>query len=242
MDKEVYKILAETEENHWWFVARRKIIKEKIKGLKLPENAKIIEAGCGTGGNLQMLSKFGEVTGLEMDETARKFSQEQNIAQIKYAKMPNDIPVQDEEFDLIGLFDVLEHIEEDEETLKALYKKLKPNGKIILTVPAFPFLWSSHDTYHHHKKRYLIKELNNIVENSGFKIEYSSYYNFWLFPVIALVRLLSKYQKEPSKYHLYPPNRFFNYLLTKLFASESFLLKKIKLPFGSSIILTATKK
>ena len=198
-----------------------------------------------------MLSQFGSVFAVELDNTARKIANDKNITNVQHGKMPDELPFEDNMFDVTALFDVLEHIEDDKKSLELLYDKTKKNGYLILTVPAFPILWSSHDEQHHHKRRYKRTELINKVELAGFNLVYASYYSFWLFPIILSVRLISKlfesFRKSASKENktldIKTPSKFINGMLTKIFSSEAILLeKRKKLPFGSSIILIAQKQ
>src|SRR5207302_969127 len=139
MDPAAYLDMAKIESTHWCSVGRRAIFETLIKQLNLPQDAKILEIGSGTGGNLHMLAKFGEVSGLEMDSMARSITMEKtnNLYDVRAGYCPNDIPFADHSFDLICMFDVLEHIEEDVETLRAIKRLLKKNGRIFITVPAF---------------------------------------------------------------------------------------------------------
>lgn len=171
MDKLVYDEHIENEETHWWFVARRAISKHILDRIKLPKNAKILDLGCGSGGNLSMLARYGELFGCEMNDKVREHSIKRNIATIAYGKLPDEIPFADQKFDLIAMFDVLEHISDDRAVLTAVHGRLARDGVLLLTVPAFQFLFSKHDRLHHHFRRYSKSELKEKVMAAGFKIE-----------------------------------------------------------------------
>ena len=168
MDDIVYRDMIKQEKEHWWFNARREILDVVLSTLKLPKNTNILEIGCGTGGNIEMLQKYGNVKAVEMDVFALEYAQKTG-AEVRQGYMPNKFPYK-EKFDLICIFDVLEHIEEDEETLSVIYKHLQLDGKLIITVPAYQWLYGSHDKLLHHRRRYTIKELIHKCKKNNFKI------------------------------------------------------------------------
>ena len=235
MDAHLYPEMAALEQQHWWFVARREILTKMLTTLPLPTDAQILEAGCGTGGNLAMLARFGQVHGMEANADAIGFANAKNIAEVRAGFLPQDIPFADKQFDLIALFDVLEHLDEDAASLRALRARLKPNGYLIATVPAYPWLWSEHDTVHQHKRRYVAKNLRAQVAAAGFHVTYLSYFNTWLLPLIAALRLVSGGKDSDAAM----PSKWLNTLLHKIFASEKFLLGNVTLPAGVSLLVVA---
>lgn len=237
MDARIYAEMAALEERHWWFAARRKILGKMLASLRLPADAQILEAGCGTGGNLDMLARHGRVYGMETNAQALEFAAAKGTATIAAGRLPAPIPFSDQKFDLIALLDVLEHLDEDAAALDALRARLKPGGWLLLTVPAYPFLWSRHDELHHHKRRYVAGGLRGVIEGAGYRVQYLSYFNTWLFPMIAAARLAGAGSGHSGD--LAMPNRFINALLTKIFASERLLLGRIALPFGVSLLALA---
>ena len=238
MESYTYKLMREFEDGHWWFVARRKILRDLLSTLQLPAGSDILEVGCGTGGNIEFLLEFGSVTCVESEGIAARIARERKLAPIMAGRLPNELPDFEHQFDLIVLFDVLEHIEKDGESLVALSRFLKPEGHIVLTVPAFPFLWSQHDEENHHKRRYTRSSLNDLVTNNEFSIDYISYFNFWLFPLVATIRLIRKiFKYQESWQDMRLPNKIFNRILQSIFSSERYFIKrKVSLPVGISLV------
>ncbi|GBE94647.1 class I SAM-dependent methyltransferase [Nostoc cycadae] len=244
MDKNFYLQYAAVEDQHWWFVGRRRIVEALIRQLKLPKQAKILEAGCATGGNLSMLARYGEVAAMELDETACLLANERRVTTVQQGSLPDKIPFTSQ-YDLIVILDVLEHIDDDLAALEALSSRLNPNSWLLITVPAYQFLWSYHDEINHHKRRYTLKKLQRVVKQAGYTVCYGSYFNTWLFPLVAGIRLLKNLlkldKKADASSDLNLPAKPINKFLTFLFASERYLINRVSLPFGVSVVLTAQK-
>ncbi len=238
MSPEAYLEMADTEARHWWFTGRREILSRLISALNLPANARLLEVGSGTGGNLAMLSAFGDVSAIEMDATARSICSKKTSGRfdVRAGFCPNDIPFSDQKFDLICMFDVLEHIDEDVATLVALKGLLATGGQILVTVPAYRWLWSAHDEFLHHKRRYSKAEFRQKVAAAGFHLDRISYFNTILFPIAALVRLKDKLLRNATPTGGSVPVGLLNRVLANLFASERWWLTKTNLPFGVSLI------
>lgn len=244
MDKDFYLQYASQEDQHWWFVGRRQIIEQVIQGLKLPKNAKILEAGCGTGGNLKMLSRYGQLWAMELDEIACRLANERKIIQVQLGSLPDKIPF-DGEFDLILMLDVLEHLDDEQAALLALHSRLKPGGWLLITVPAYQFLWSEHDEVNHHKRRYVLTRLKQVVSKAGFSVKYGGYFNTFLFPVVAIVRFFKNLLRVKTSVKVnsdlgLPPEPI-NKFLTLLLKSEGYLVNRVSLPFGVSVLLLARR-
>ena len=239
MDHDVYRRMAEIQDRHWWYEGRREILASLITRLNLPKSIRILEAGCGPGANLKMLSRFGEVSAFEPDDFAINYCREHSgipAERLSTGFLPTPIPFQ-QPFDLVGAFDVIEHVEADLESLKALCELTTPGGYALFTVPAFPFLWSQHDVVNHHKRRYVRDDFAALLEKSGYKINYISYYNITLFPLVAAVRFIKKslnIKDKPDE--ALPRFDFINHVLRLIFTAEKFVLGRIPLPFGVSII------
>lgn len=238
MNPNAYLEMAETESRHWWFSGRRSIISCVIASMQLGAEAKILEIGSGTGGNLEMLSTFGTVSALEMDKTARSIAMEKTGGRfnIYSGSCPSDIPFTDEKFDLICLFDVLEHINEDVETLVAIKGLLSDSGKVIITVPAYRWLWGPHDEFLHHVRRYTRAELREKTIASGFSYMKLTYFNTLLFPLAAAMRLKDKLLSNKSASGTNIPFAPLNRILASIFSLERFLIGNLNFPFGVSLL------
>ena len=243
MEKDFYLQYAAVEDKHWWFIGRRSIINRVIHKLGLSKNSSILEVGCGTGGNLKMLSHHGRLSAMETDEVACEIANKRQVSPVLTGRLPKNIPFEGT-YDLIVMLDVLEHIEDDVATLKALNNKLSSQGWLLITVPAYQFLWSKHDEINHHKRRYASNNLRELVKNTGYTVVYSSYFNSILFPLIASIRFLQKLlpqKKSEFSSDLALPKPSINKFLSILLKSEGYFMNKFSLPFGVSILLLAKK-
>lgn len=238
MKREAYQEMFDVEDRHWWFVARRKIIRKILDSCFDDHARSILEIGCGTGGNLALLSGYGTVHGVELDEEGLSLANSRKICQVKKGALPDSIPFK-QAFDLICLLDVLEHIADDQTALQAAKSKLTPGGKILITVPAYNFLWSAHDVELHHKRRYNKKELTALLRKTGFTVQYSTYFNTFLFPLIAAARIGNKLFKRTEGTDVTMPTGMINSALTHIFAGERAFLPGFSLPFGVSILALA---
>lgn len=236
MDREVYERMAQHDASHWWYVARRKILSDLItREIKPPKGASILEIGCGTGHNFAMLGSFGHVDAIEIDEGAREVAEGRLGRPILTAPLPSLDGIANASYDMIALLDVLEHIGEDEASLASIRKKLKPGGKLLLTVPANPWMWSAHDRAHHHQRRYTIASLQAVVRKAGLKVELMSHFNSLLFPVAAVMRLIGKATgKTESDDKM--PSAGVNAILERVFRIERHLVGRVPLPAGVSIV------
>jgi SAM-dependent methyltransferase len=236
--------MAEVEDAHWWFASRRAIVDRIIERLGLPPDAAILEPGCGTGGNFPMLARRGRLFALDADESAIGFAQARRLAQVARGFLPAAIPFGDQRFDLIVMTDVLEHLDDQSGTLRALHARLHPGGRLLMTVPAMAWLWSEHDVTHHHRCRYRASELRGLVSACGFEVNYLSYYNFLLFPLIAGVRILQRlsgrnHDGANRRHDLAMPPAALNGVLQRIFSSERYVVGTTRIPFGVSLIVLA---
>jgi SAM-dependent methyltransferase len=242
MDKNVFLRMSEQDTKHWWFVARRRILQDQITALQLPPGARVLEAGAGPGGNLEMLSEFGELDAFELDEDARQIASARSGIEIRSGALPGDIDYQPGSFDLIVAFDVIEHIEADRESVQALALLLRPGARLIITVPAYGWLWSAHDDRHHHKRRYTRPYVRRLVDEAGLEVEKCSYFNMILLPLIVTIRFLKKLAGIADSPDDDMPPPLVNAILLRIFSVERYLLRYLSLPLGVSILCIARRR
>lgn len=240
MERAIYDQMRVLQRDHWWFAARREILAAEIGRLNLPRPAQILEAGCGPGGNLGMLQRFGEVSAIEPDDASRAYAAEQNGVDVRGGFLPQSAPDFGRSFDLVAAFDVIEHVPDDAGAVKRLGEYLKPGGYMITTVPAYAWMWSEHDAAHHHQRRYELKAFRRLFEDAGLTVRRASHFNTLLFPPIAAVRLASKAAGLSGSDEAMPSPAV-NGLLKTVFGLERGLLAAGDLPFGVSILLIAQR-
>jgi SAM-dependent methyltransferase len=240
MERIVYEQMAELDQRHWWYRARREVLAALIRReAQPPANARVLEIGCGTGHNLAMLGEFGSVDALELDDEARAVAEQRLGKSVMSAPLPELAGVPERHYDLIGAFDVIEHIDDDQAALASIAARLKPGGKLVVTVPAHQWMWSAHDVVNHHKRRYSKRALRALVQGSSLKLERSGYFNSLLFPLAVAERLSSKLRGKDDADLSLPP-RLLNAALERVFALERHLVARLPLPPGLSLFAVAS--
>jgi SAM-dependent methyltransferase len=240
MERAVYRQMAELDQRHWWYRARREVLAALIRReARPPERANILEIGCGTGHNLAMLGSFGTVDALELDEEARGLAEQRLGRSVMSAPLPELAGVADRHYDLIGAFDVIEHIDDDAAAVASIAAKLKPGGKFVMTVPAHPWMWSAHDVVNHHKRRYSKRALKALILGSPLKLGKVGYFNSLLFPLAVAERLASKLRKNENADLKLPPAPL-NAALERAFAAERHLVGRLPFPPGLSLFAVAS--
>lgn len=243
MQHHTYSIMYEVEEKHWWFVGRRRIISSWLADIcrNLPtEKPRILDVGCGTGANLEMLGQFGDAEGVDVSSAALSFCSERGLNNVRLGEA-EQLPFDDRSFDLVTGLDVVEHLDDDVAGLSEMHRVLRPGGRALLFVPAFMFLWGVQDDISHHRRRYTMKELKAAVRKAGFEIERASFANITFFFPILLGRLLMRLTgfRPESENNL--TIGFLNGFLGTIFGAEAHLLRYLDLPFGVSAICTARR-
>jgi ubiquinone/menaquinone biosynthesis C-methylase UbiE len=232
------------EENHWWFKGRRDIIFRLIKDYH--RDIEILDTGCSGCALIGFLMPrgFKRLQGVDIDENAIEICRQKRINNVRVASAEKT-GFKDQQFDVIIASDILEHIKNEDKALSEWYRILKPNGNLLIFVPAFKFLWSKHDEINHHYRRYSKSDLIRVLKENGFSIERSSYWNFSLFFPVSLARISQKFFLNSSRKsgdQLCEVNPFINSTLEYLLRLEnSFLSIGINLPVGISIFVIAKK-
>ena len=235
MERIVYDRMAELDERHWWYRARRDVLGELIRRrISLPDDARLLEVGCGTGHNFQMLRPFGRLDALEVDDEARAIASRRLGHAVMDAPLPELVGVPTAAYDLIAMLDVLEHIEDDRAALKGLAARLRPNGRLLITVPAHPWMWSAHDEVNHHKRRYTRRTLRAAVEAAGLRLEMLSWFNSLLFPLAAAARVAGRITGKQDSDDTLPPAPL-NRLFEAVFGLERYAIGRVPLPPGVSL-------
>jgi len=254
MDKNYYKEYYHLERNHWWFKARMEILESMIVNKINPDKAqplRILNVGAATGASSQMLEQFGEVTSLEYDKDCCAFLAEKVGIQALNASVL-ELPFEDNSFDLVCCFDVIEHVEDDDTAVQEMQRVMSKAGHLFITVPAFMFLWSHHDEVNHHHRRYTRPQLLSVVDKKGLKVKKATYFNFFTYFPIALYRLaFSKRDKQNkqseestgSDFEVMNGASWVNTLLYKVFRTEKWLLRRnLAFPVGVSIMTLLQKE
>lgn len=191
MREAAYRQHYEAEDRHWWFRGRWAVVESLLRRTSLPASPYILDAGCGTGGNLERYSQIGEASGVDPSPEAVRFCRERGFESVEQAGLEK-LPFADASFDLIASTDVLEHVAEEGIALRELWRVAAPNAALLLTVPAYMWLWSEEDESLHHHRRYTRRALRRAVEAAGWEPRIATYFNTLLLPPIALARRLSK--------------------------------------------------
>jgi SAM-dependent methyltransferase len=242
MNKTPHDIEYEIESSHWWFTARRKLLRSMLLTLHLPPNCLTLDIGCGVGSNLGILRAMGlRVVGLDQSFYALSLARKKLEFPLINGDL-NMLPIRPNSVGIIVAADVLEHLENDASGIRELYHSLKEGGILIVTVPAFQFLWGIQDLVTRHKRRYSRKEILNKLACEKFEVLRSSYFNFFLFfPIFfarRMVHLLGLKIRSENEIN-FP---LMNFLLKAIFSLEPPILKFMSFPFGVSIFCIARKK
>jgi len=247
MNKQIIDHYAELERNHWWFLGRRKILKSFLKSLDWNTSCKALEIGVGCGQSLYSLyPKNVQLCGMEA--YAQNANRASSLGSIPVCMgTVEDFPqeLKKEQFDCISMFDVLEHIKDDESSLANLHQRLKKEGKLIITVPSYQWLWSTHDEVNHHFRRYTKKNMTKKLQNAHFKIKRATYFNTFLFLPISLFRIICRFlgqKPHNTGSDLDYSFGWFNKVLSKIFGMEAVVLSHLNFPFGVSLFVIAEKK
>ncbi len=237
MDPAYAAVHAEEDRAHWWFLGRRAVILAEMTRRLPARGVRLAELGCGSGGMLEALGRFGTAVGVEMDPALRARARERGL-DVRAGALPDAIPLEPGRWDAVCLFDVLEHVDDEAGALAACRRLLAPGGRLFVTVPAYAWLWSRHDELLGHRRRYTARALRRAAERGGYAVERLTYFNTLLAPPIMAVRLARAALRRPG-HDLDRPAPLLNRALAACFSSEARLLRWVSPPFGISILLAA---
>jgi SAM-dependent methyltransferase len=243
MQPHTYAIMRAVEDQHWWYVGRRRIIASWVErvcrdiGKPRP---RILDVGCGTGANLEMLAEFGIAEGVDVSAEALDFCRARGLGKVRQGAAES-LPYEDAEFELVTGLDVVEHLDDDVGGLREMFRVLRPGGRVLLFVPAFMFLWGVQDDVSNHRRRYTLPELKDKLKEAGFALERASYANITFFAPILLGRLIMRATglrpDSENNINIGALNGF----LSRVLGAESWWLRKLSFPFGVSIICVARR-
>src|SRR6266487_5055089 len=239
MEKTYAQQYALLEGEHWWFRARRVVLRDLLARLGWPQRPRILEVGVGSGCNLREIYPFdARLEGVEPDDALARLAAARVPVPVFKASIDRLPPeIRDGSYDGVAMFDVLEHIKDDACALQIVNRKLIPGGRIILSAPAYMWLWGQQDAVNQHYRRYTLCELREKLQAADFTIERMTYFNTFLFPPIAAVRLIARCSRRPYRHEgdFAYVRKSSNAVLLTLFAAERVFLRYLDFPFGVSI-------
>lgn len=234
MEKEAFEILKNIEET-WWHYGRIQAVETALSVAKVKKNASVLDVGSGYGGMFSCLSQFGTVDAVEPETEVALFCKQRGYKNLFTSE--SEALTAGNSYDIIGAFDVIEHVDDDKTFVSNLYKLTRQGGVLVATVPAFMWLWSEHDVHHMHFRRHTIGSMRTLLTEAGYEVAYARYWNVFLFPLAILTRRLGK--GGDGALH---PHPFVTSVLKSLLWIESKIVRFVPIPFGLSVVIVARKK
>jgi SAM-dependent methyltransferase len=240
LDESLYHAHYREETTHFWFVARARIVRHMLeREAGLAPGDTVLDIGCGAGGFLAQLADLYRVVGIDTSPLAIEYAKSRGLADV-FVMPLSDFPREKWDVRAALLLDVIEHVDDDVGLLRRAKEIVRPGGAIIVTVPAYMWLWSAHDVLNHHKRRYTARTLRASIEAAGLRATRLTYFNTFLFP-LAVARRIADREKngEAACAAVGAPPKLVNAALTEVFAAERHLLPRVSLPFGVSLLAIA---
>ena len=234
MQSHEYKVMYELEEKHAWFKVKREMIKDLFNKYCKP-GSKILDVGCGTGVICKMFSAENDVVGLDISEEALRYAKKRDKNLRLVQGDAQKISLGKSRFDVVIASDVIEHVDDDYKAMRYINRSLKPGGRVIITVPAFEFLWGKDDDMLEHKRRYTKKQVRRMLLLTGFKINFINYWDTLPFPIAIIYKLINK-EQSVIKF-----NKLINFLAYAGWRLDSKIIQHVPVPLGVSIVAVATK-
>jgi SAM-dependent methyltransferase len=238
MDRDYELQTHRAEDRHWWYRGRRTVIEEVLARLELPNTSRILDAGCGSGRNMVELARRGTVVGLELSPTSVELARARGCGEVVEGSLLA-MPFADGGFDLAVCLDVIEHLEDDIGAMRELRRTVAPGGALLVTVPAYQWLWSGHDVINHHHRRYTRRSMRAVAEQAGWRQVSTTYFNSLLLPVAILLRVLDRVNRRTteSSLDLWVPPEPLNRLLELPLSLEAWLIRRGgRIPVGLSLL------
>lgn len=239
MDPAYLAVHLEEDQRHWWFRGRLAVLEAVLRRHLPARPVRLLEFGCGSGNVLGRLQEFGEAVGMEPDPRLRAAARAAGL-DVRAGALPGDLAVPDGWADVVLLLDVLEHLTDDAAALGTARRAVRNGGLLVLTVPAYRWLWSGHDVTLGHLRRYTARELRRLLVATGFGVERVSCFNTLLFPPLLAVRAWKRFRRD-WRHDLRRPPAPLNAALARVFALERHLVPRLALPFGSSLLAVARR-
>ena len=238
MDRDYELQTHRAEDRHWWYRGRRSVLERVVADLRLPARARILDAGCGSGRNMVEFARHGEVTGIELSPTSVGLARERGAGEVVEGSVL-EMPFEAGAFELAASLDVIEHLEDDLQALRELRRVVAPGGSLLVTVPAYQWLWSGHDEINHHHRRYTRRSLQSVGEQAGWQQVRTTYFNSLLLPAAIALRVLDRFNRKTteSSLDLWVPPAPVNWLLERPLAIEAALIGRGgRIPAGLSLL------
>jgi SAM-dependent methyltransferase len=238
MDRDYELQTHRAEDRHWWYRGRRSVLGRVIEDLSLPPQARVLDAGCGSGRNMVELVRYGTVTGVELSPTSVALARARGAGEVVEGSVMQ-MPFEPASFDLVVCLDVIEHLADDLEALRELRRVVAPGGSLLITVPAYQWLWSGHDVVNHHHRRYTRRTLLAVAERAGWNSMRTTYFNSLLLPVAIMLRVLDKLSSKTteSSLDLWVPPEPVNWLLERPLTLEAAIIGRGgRIPAGLSLL------
>ncbi len=238
MDRDYEQQTFQAEDRHWWYRGRRRVLDTVLDDLSLGAGARILDAGCGSGRNMIEMARRGTVTGVELSAPSVERARQRGAGEVIEGSILQ-MPFADASFDLAVSLDVIEHLEDDLGALRELRRVVAPGGALLVTVPAYGWLWSGHDEINHHQRRYTRRSLQSVAERAGWKQTRTTYFNSLLLPVAILLRVVDRFNRKPTESSLdlwVPPEPLNRTLEVPLRLEAAMIGRGGRIPAGLSLL------
>lgn len=235
--------IMQVEKHHFWFLTRCEFLEEKLKS-NIKYTDLFAEVGAGSGNITEKIKDIcNELTVIDIQRPGLVAARDKGINDLYQMNINRN--VFKDHFDAVGVFDVLEHLRDDDLALQNIYTMLKSKGKLFISVPAFPFLWNKRDVIENHQRRYSMDELKNILTTNGFRIIESRYFFFSIFPLLTLRTIIWNLSEKKVSKNDYIDNVKINPIINRMLLYvtrvENFIFRYIKPPFGGSLFILVEK-